>query len=310
MSKPIQKFARGQVWYVKDEEGDNGNFKGSVIGKTRPYLIISNNHNNLITDLVTVVPLTTSDSHFTTKNSRVIGVYKLDSSVHDKNHYILCNQIKTINNTELIEFYGQLDKHCLKEVSDLINKTLCLSEKYEELFDNSYIGTSIIDEEDECEHDINDKEALLTNANYNTSPAVHKNLIDCNISNKSTISKEDSVVSNVTVFDTKIEDELVDEEDHVNTTSEQNVEENLVDNNYVPRFTFSSKYEYEMQDEIRPLANVWSLRLYKLAKKDISILSTGEICKKYSLQKSNISSFKRKVSKETVSVLVAKKGLA
>ena len=286
----------------------------------------------------------------------------------------------------------------------MINKTLCLSEKYEELFDNSYIGTPVIHKDDEDFHDllekisvsVDDEEfvALLEkisvsiddfkkNTGKSVTTAVHdeflrrvgisfkdrdKNLDLLRLANfvksrtgQPTMTMDalmDWISKNYTEYTlqkplirgkedkkatfwilTKKEDDCVDSkysaaafnnqqesnndekiqtsiEDYVvlhpieEKPTEPNINVDLVDNDYVPRFTFNSKYAYELQDEIRSLDNVWSLRLYKLAKIDMGLLSSKEICRKYAIQKSNISNFKRKVSKENVSILVNKKGLA
>ena len=98
---------RGEIYLVSLEP-----IVGSETGKTRPALIISNNHNNQFADTVTLIPLT----------SRVGKVYPFEvylskkESGLPKDSKIKCNQIRTVDKRRLIRFLSSLSVERLREV--------------------------------------------------------------------------------------------------------------------------------------------------------------------------------------------------
>ena len=59
MCKPISKVRRGQVWFLVDPKCDY--YDGSIQGKNRPVLIVSNNSCNENSPVVHVIPITTAN---------------------------------------------------------------------------------------------------------------------------------------------------------------------------------------------------------------------------------------------------------
>lgn len=55
--KDLQVFKRGQVWYVND----NRKNIGSIQGKSRPYLVVSNDKCNTSSPVIHMAPITTQD---------------------------------------------------------------------------------------------------------------------------------------------------------------------------------------------------------------------------------------------------------
>ena len=58
MSKTYRKISRGQVWYLVDKDAPT-TYDGSIQGKNRPVLVVSNNPCNQFSPVIHVVPLTT-----------------------------------------------------------------------------------------------------------------------------------------------------------------------------------------------------------------------------------------------------------
>ena len=89
MIDSCRKISRGQVWFLVDNDVPLVHTQGSVQGKNRPWLVVSNNKCNQSSATYTVVPLTTAA--------------KTDLPTHvtfqtgDKTQTILCEQIRTVS---------------------------------------------------------------------------------------------------------------------------------------------------------------------------------------------------------------------
>ena len=89
MVDSCRKISRGQVWFLVDNDVPLVHTSGSVQGKNRPWLVVSNNQCNQSSPIYTVVPLTTAP--------------KKDLPTHvtfqtgDKTQTILCEQIRTVS---------------------------------------------------------------------------------------------------------------------------------------------------------------------------------------------------------------------
>lgn len=94
MEKWYSKFRRGDVWYLhfNDERGDG--LKGSSVQKkSRPYLIVSCEENNLNAPTFNVVPITTRDS-----DHLPMHVYfRYQEGAEARNQLVLCEQITTVS---------------------------------------------------------------------------------------------------------------------------------------------------------------------------------------------------------------------
>lgn len=89
MIDSCRKVSRGQVWFLVDNDVPLVHTQGSVIGKNRPWLVVSNNKCNQSSPVYTVVPLTTAPktelpTHVTFQTG-------------DKTQTVLCEQIRTVS---------------------------------------------------------------------------------------------------------------------------------------------------------------------------------------------------------------------
>ena len=88
-SDSCRKVSRGQVWFLVDNDVPLVHTQGSIQGKNRPWLVVSNNKCNQSSPVYTVVPLTTSP--------------KSDLPTHvtfqtgDKTQTIMCEQIRSVS---------------------------------------------------------------------------------------------------------------------------------------------------------------------------------------------------------------------
>ena len=89
MNESCRKISRGQVWFLVDNDVPLVHTQGSVQGKNRPWLVVSNNACNQSSPIYTVVPLTTQ----TKKPLPTHVEFELDG----KTQTILCEQIRTIS---------------------------------------------------------------------------------------------------------------------------------------------------------------------------------------------------------------------
>ena len=116
------KYARGTVWLCRDDVSDSNirpGFKVTnthVQKKTRPVLIVSNNIGNTNSPVLNVVPLTTQDK----RSGVAVALYKEDGILC----CILCNQIKTIDKSQLIQYEFTVDDETMAEVEKTIQHAL------------------------------------------------------------------------------------------------------------------------------------------------------------------------------------------
>jgi mRNA interferase MazF len=89
MIDSYRKVSRGQVWFLVDNDVPTVHTQGSIQGKNRPWLVVSNNKCNQSSPIYTVVPLTTAaKSEMPTHVTFMTG---------DKQQTILCEQIRSVS---------------------------------------------------------------------------------------------------------------------------------------------------------------------------------------------------------------------
>lgn len=121
MSNSCRKVSRGQVWFLVDPNAPV-EYQGSVQGKNRPWLVVSNNMCNQSSPAYTVVPLTTARK--TTLPTHVI----IDDGKVEQT--ILCEQIRTItantfcNNGSYYKY--TLSEKTMREVDEALSVQLGL----------------------------------------------------------------------------------------------------------------------------------------------------------------------------------------
>lgn len=87
-SDSCRKVSRGQVWFLVDNDVPAVHMQGSIQGKNRPWLVVSNNKCNQSSPVYTIVPLTTSP-----KNELPTHV---TFQTGDKTQTVLCEQIRSV----------------------------------------------------------------------------------------------------------------------------------------------------------------------------------------------------------------------
>ncbi len=98
---------RGEIWIVS-----LGPVKGYEIGKTRPALVISNNSNNLYSETITVLPITSNVSKI-----YPFEVFLSKKEINLKNDSkVKCNQIRTVDKKRLLDVLCAVSPEILEEV--------------------------------------------------------------------------------------------------------------------------------------------------------------------------------------------------
>ena len=122
MEKWYSKYRRGDVWFLKlnNEDGDN-NPNSSVQKKSRPFLIVSCEENNLNAPTLNVIPICTRDNDHLPMH--VFYVYQ-DGTANGKNQTILCEQIMTVSTLDF-DRKGSFFMYSLKlELMNQVDETL------------------------------------------------------------------------------------------------------------------------------------------------------------------------------------------
>lgn len=125
----VNKFARGQIWWIED----NINYDGNIQGKSRLCVIVSNDLNNSNSTILTVIPLTTQ-------------IKRLDIPTHitfyvnNVQNMTLCEHIKTINMSKLYDYQGICDEELMLKIDDTIKIALGLVDIPKKSIDEIVIG--------------------------------------------------------------------------------------------------------------------------------------------------------------------------
>lgn len=127
-----QKYLRGQVWWLGPKKDIDGNLQT----QNRPHLIIGNNVGNRNSPILIVIP-------FTTEIKKEMPTHvKLD--INGINNTLLCEQIKTVNNTELTNYIFTLDEESMNKVEEAILISLGMKEvpikSNDEIYDEEVEG--------------------------------------------------------------------------------------------------------------------------------------------------------------------------
>ena len=125
----VNKFARGQIWWIED----NINYDGNIQGKSRLCVIVSNDLNNSNSTILTVIPLTTQ-------------IKRLDIPTHitfyvnNVQNMTLCEHIKTVNMSKLYDYQGICDEELMLKIDDTIKIALGLVDIPKKSIDEIVIG--------------------------------------------------------------------------------------------------------------------------------------------------------------------------
>lgn len=127
LEKWYSRYKRGDVWFLKlnTENGDNNN-NSSVQKKSRPYLIVSCEENNMNSTTFNVIPICTRDNDHLPMH--VFYIYKDGSA--NKNQIILCEQITTVSILDFDRkgsfFMYSINADLMSKVDDALAKQLGL----------------------------------------------------------------------------------------------------------------------------------------------------------------------------------------
>lgn len=112
----VQKFKRGQIWWYKT--GDN--YNGSIQGKTRPVVIMSNELANENSNCLLAIPCTTAEK----KNMPTHTSFMLDGTLSTA----LAENMMSVNKDKLTNYIGTADDELLKKLEINISIALGLIE--------------------------------------------------------------------------------------------------------------------------------------------------------------------------------------
>lgn len=118
----VQKFKRGQIWWCKFSTS----FDGSVQGKTRPIIIISNDLANKHSNCLLGIPTTTQIK----KDMPTHTVFELNNNMCTA----LAENLMSVNSNNLTDYIGSVDDELLFVLEDTVRVALGL---------NKYNGTPL-----------------------------------------------------------------------------------------------------------------------------------------------------------------------
>ena len=101
----------GQIWYVQGEDNPK-DWKGALLGKTRPHLIISITGNTAI-----CAPLTHSE-----KQGTYNQIYKI--MIEDVPNFVVLNQLKAVSEEEFLSYKTSINGKILTDIKNKITSLL------------------------------------------------------------------------------------------------------------------------------------------------------------------------------------------
>lgn len=128
MEKWYSKFRRGDVWFLhfNSEDGDGKN-ASSVEKKSRPYVIVSCEENNMNAPILNVIPITTRNND--RLPTHVFFVYQ-DGTPNGRNQLVLCEQITTVSelvfNHPQSRFMYSFDLAFMNKIDEALTRQLGL----------------------------------------------------------------------------------------------------------------------------------------------------------------------------------------
>lgn len=111
----VQKFKRGQIWWCKLAN----TFDGSVQGKSRPVIIMSNDLANKYSNCLLAIPVTTQSK----KQMPTHTVFELNGVMNTA----LAENLMSVNINKLCDYLGVVDDELLSKLEDNILVALGLN---------------------------------------------------------------------------------------------------------------------------------------------------------------------------------------
>lgn len=129
MTDSCRKVSRGQVWFLVDNDVPLVHTQGSIQGKNRPWLVVSNNSCNQSSPVYTVVPLTTAP-----KNELPTHV---TFQTGDKTQTIMCEQIRSISKQAFFNSGSYYMWQMSEKYMNLVDEALAIQLGIQIVFPNS-----------------------------------------------------------------------------------------------------------------------------------------------------------------------------
>ena len=112
----MNTYKRGDIWWV-DLGLDEKDISGHLQAGKRPCLIISNDKNNEYSPTVNVIPLSCKIKPLPV-HPRIY--------LHNRLSIFLCEQIRTISKSQIMEYYGYANSIVLERVEKCLKIQLAL----------------------------------------------------------------------------------------------------------------------------------------------------------------------------------------
>lgn len=131
-----KEIRRGDVFYMTIENAIGNEMQG-----TRPCVVVSNNAHNKFSQLVTVVPLTSS-----------LNKKLLPTHVHIKEDYLptesiaLCEHVQTISCLRLLTCINRLEDKYMREIEKALMTQLGISTNIQEVTNTDTASTNKLEE--------------------------------------------------------------------------------------------------------------------------------------------------------------------
>lgn len=145
----VQKFKRGQIWWYKA----GTSFDGSIQGKSRPVIIMSNDFANEYSSVLLAIPCTTSIK----KNMPT----HLSFEMYNVTNTALAENLMSINIDKIGDYIGTVDDVLLKKLEEIMQIALGLN------ISNLVIRKDAVDEKPVICTD--DKELIIDNTEIDKS---------------------------------------------------------------------------------------------------------------------------------------------
>lgn len=115
-----EKIKRGDIFFA--DLGQRENIHDAIQRGKRPVVIVSNNMANKYSPAITIVPLTTKNKH----NLPTHVSFGLPNNGEMIHNTALCEQVQTINVSQLYYRIDVLEDDILRDISKCLEVALCL----------------------------------------------------------------------------------------------------------------------------------------------------------------------------------------
>ena len=115
-----ENIKRGEIFFA--DLGQRQNLRDAIQRGKRPVVVVSNNMANKYSPAITIVPLTTKNKHSLPTH---VG-FELPNNGKLVHNTALCEQVQTINVSQMYYKIDQLKEDVLNDISKCLGVALCL----------------------------------------------------------------------------------------------------------------------------------------------------------------------------------------